>query len=83
MAVDGQQVPTGPRFSVGQPVAYYRTQRGGYGFVTKVPSTVVRVGPKKVMVAFFTKSGGEVTRWVDPKNLEPYDYARDEGFIRG
>lgn len=66
-----ERTMTGPAdFLEGQPVIYKRTQRGGYGFVYRIPSVVLAVGPKRVQVEYELERGGMKSVWVDPKNLE-------------
>lgn len=55
----------------GQSLVWRHQPRGGYGYVYTVPVTVVRVGPKRVLVRapLANGLGGDKDVWVRPEYL--------------
>jgi hypothetical protein len=58
-------------FVEGQPVHWLHTSRGGYGYIRRVPATVVHQTDSRVMITVKTVSGNIVYRSVRPENLQP------------
>ena len=66
----GERIGLDPAtLSPGDRVIYLHTDRGGYGFVARVPAIVVRVRPKRVIVRVATRDGSERTIPVLALNL--------------
>lgn len=56
--------------SVGDLVRYRHEAKGGYGFISIIPASLVKVGPKRVQIEIRTE-GRSWRRWVDPSNVLP------------
>ena len=57
-------------FRAGDRVIWRRVQRGGYGLITRVPATVVRIGKAKVTIEYPLTRGGSMRTSVHPWRLE-------------
>jgi len=66
---NGAQSETLAGFTVGQKVIYVHEASGGYGYIYYIPSTVVKVTEKRVILDCPSKKGGTVRRTVKPDKL--------------
>jgi hypothetical protein len=57
-------------FEAGQAVTWRHVPRGGYGYVMRVPATVVKQTPKRVQILAELKVGGYKLISVKPHSLE-------------
>jgi hypothetical protein len=57
-------------FAQGQPVTWYYTPRGGWGWEIPVRATVVKVNKKTVTIDAELEKGGSVRRNVKPDKLK-------------
>lgn len=53
----------------GDRVTWLYEPRGGYGYVIPVDGTVIRIGPRRIMIAVSKCNGDRVERWVQPDRL--------------
>lgn len=53
----------------GQRVTWRHWPRGGWGYLERIPATVVRIGPKRVTIEVPLKAGGTKRVSVQPENL--------------
>jgi hypothetical protein len=60
-------------FKPGDRVTWLQQFSGGYGYMQPVDATVVRVGPKRVLIDAPLKSGGTKQVWVKPESLRRKD----------
>ena len=55
----------------GDRMVWFRVQRGGYGYIKRIPVTVVKLGATRVKVEAPLKKGGTKRVWVKPESLFP------------
>lgn len=55
--------------SAGDRVTWMHEPRGGYGYQIPVDATVVRVGPRRVLIEAVTAAGVAKQVWVAPERL--------------
>lgn len=54
---------------VGQKVIWLHETRGGYGYIWRIPATVVRIGKSRVTIEVTRRDGSKVLRSVLPEKL--------------
>lgn len=62
--------PEARQLEPGQRVVWRHQPRGGYGYVIRVPATVVRRTAKRVLIAAQLKTGATKNVWTQPAALE-------------
>jgi hypothetical protein len=55
----------------GDRMVWFRALRSGYGYIRRIPVTVVKLGATRVQVEAPLKKGGTKRVWVKPENLFP------------
>ena len=53
----------------GQYLIWEREERGGYGYISRIPVSVIRVGPARILVEARLTLGGMRRVWVKPEKL--------------